>query len=149
MKKAFVALSVLFLSVAVVAQNGTQATAQKKAEDYVTFKELKHDFGKIKQNQPVTYDFTFVNSSSQPIVIEYASASCGCTTPTWPQGAVGKGKSDKITAGFNAQAPGPFNKSITVKVAGVATPLTLNIVGEVLSPEDYAKYKSSKSGKGK
>ena len=149
MKKAIVAVSVLFLSVAVFAQGGTQAKAQKKAEDYVTFKQLKHDFGKIKQNQPVTHDFAFVNSSAQPIVIEFASASCGCTTPTWPQGAVGKGKTDKITAGFNAQAPGPFNKTITVKVAGVDAPLTLNIVGEVLTPEDYAKYKSAKSGKGK
>ena len=138
-------LSAVLFTTVLFAQNATQ----KKAEDYVKFKELKHDFGKIKQSQPVTYDFAFVNSSEQPIVVEYASASCGCTTPTWPQGAVGKGKNDKITAGFNAAAPGPFNKTITVKLAGVDVPVVLNIVGEVLSAEDYVKYKSGKDGKGK
>jgi len=149
MKKAIVALSALFLSVAVFAQTGTQATPQKKAEDYIKFKEVKHDFGKIKQGTPVTTEFAFVNTADQAVVVEYASASCGCTTPTWPQGAVAKGKSDKITAGFNAAAPGPFTKTITVKLAGVDVPLQLTITGEVLNAEDYAKYKGAKDGKGR
>src|SRR5215213_4286279 len=136
MKKVIVALSVMFLSVAVFAQN---ATPQKKAEDYIKFKELTHDFGKIKQGTPVTFDFQFRNTSEQAVVIEFAQASCGCTTPTWPQGAVAVSKNDKITAGFNAAAPGPFNKTITVKVAGVEQPVLLTITGEVLTAEDYVK----------
>jgi hypothetical protein len=143
MKKAIMALSVLFLSVAVFAQDAQQ----KKAEDFVKFKEPTHNFGKIKQGTPVTYDFQFTNTSDQAIVIEYASASCGCTTPTWPQAAIGKNKTDKVTAGFNAAAPGPFNKTITVKLAGIDLPLQLTITGEVLSAEDYAKYESARKNK--
>ncbi len=153
MKKALVTLSILFVSVAMFAQATQTATpvSQKKAEDFVKFKEVTYNFGKIKQGTPVTHEFPFTNVSEQPVVIEFASASCGCTTPTWPQTAIGKSRNDKVTAGFNAAAPGPFNKTITVKLAGVEVPTQLTITGEVLSAEDYAKYevtkKNGKSGK--
>jgi Protein of unknown function (DUF1573) len=141
MKKVFTTLSILFVSVLAFSQNATQA---KKAEDFIKFKEITYNFGKIKQGVPVTHDFQFTNISEQPVVIEFAQASCGCTTPTWPQGAVAKNKVDKVSAGFNAATLGIFDKPITVKVAGVDQPLTLKITGEVLSAEDYAKYESTK-----
>lgn len=151
MKKALVTLSILFVSVAMFAQTAQTSApqTQKKAEDFVKFNELSYSFGKIKQGTPVTHDFAFSNISGQPVVIEYASASCGCTTPTWPQGAIAKGKSDKLTAGFNAAAPGPFNKTITVKLAGVDVPLQLTITGEVVTAEQHeaAKTNGGKSGK--
>jgi hypothetical protein len=81
-------------------------------------------------------------------VIESAVASCGCTTPVKPEGAVPKGKESKINAGFNAAVPGPFNKTITVKVAGVDLPVQLRITGEVLTADAYAKYEADKA-KGK
>jgi hypothetical protein len=121
--------------------------AQKKIEDVIKFKELTYDFGKIKQSVPAIHDFEFTNIGDAPIVIESALASCGCTTPTKPQGAIPKGKADRITAGFNAAALGPFNKTITVKVAGIDVPLQLKITGEVLTPDAFAKYEAEK-GKG-
>ena len=142
MKKAVVALSLLFVSVAMFAQN-TAPVQQKKAEDYVKFKEMTYNFGKIKQGVPVTHDFEFKNNSDQPVVVESATAVCGCTTPTHPMGAVGVNKTDKITAGFNAAAPGTFTKPITVKLAGVDVPVVLTITGEVLTAEDYAKYEAT------
>jgi hypothetical protein len=148
MKKAIVALSVLFLSAAVFAQTATQAV-QKKAEDYIKFKEVKFDFQKIKQGSPVSHDFLFTNTSDQAIVIETATASCGCTTPEFPKAAIAKGKSDKVTAGFNAGAVGPFNKTITVKLAGIDLPTVLTITGEVLTPDEFAKYEAAKKDKAK
>ena len=76
MKK--ILLSLLVLTIATV---GFSQTAEK----VIKFTETKHNFGKIKQGVPVTYDFNFTNLSTQPLVIENATASCGCTTPTWPQ----------------------------------------------------------------
>jgi hypothetical protein len=144
MKRFALALAALVFSAGVFAQS--QATV-KKAEDFVKFKETSHDFGKIKQGVPVTFDFTFVNVAGKPVIIESATASCGCTTPQWPQAPVAKGKADKITAGFNAAAAGIFGKSITVKIAGVDQPLEIKISGEVLTAEDYAKYEKEKSTK--
>ena len=143
MKKFMLVLSTVLFTTVLFAQNATQ----KKTEDFVKFKEITHDFGKIKQGVPVTYDFAFINVTDKPIVIESATASCGCTTPVKPEGAIAKGKVDKITAGFNAQAAGPFNKSIYVKVAGVDAPLEIKITGEVLTEIDFVKYEKEKSGK--
>jgi len=150
MKTIILALCAFTLSHAVSAQ-ATQAsqsaTTQKKADELVKFTEVKYNFGKIKQGVPVTHDFAFVNAGSQPVVIESATASCGCTTPTWPKTPVTKDQKDKISAGFNAASAGPFEKTITVKVAGYQMPLDLHISGEVLSAEDYAKYEASKPKK--
>ena len=146
MKRIVVALSAWMICAGVFAQAPSEATT-KKAENFAKFAQTKHDFGKIKQGVPVTYDFIFSNVADKPIVIETATPSCGCTTPVWPQAPVGKGKDDKITAGFNAQSPGPFNKTITVKIAGVDQPVTLVITGEVLNADDYAKYQKEKETK--
>jgi hypothetical protein len=145
MKKLFLFASAIVLSVGVFAQ-GAQ---QKKAEDVVKFKELTYDFGKIKQNAPVSHDFVFTNISDKPVIIESAIPGCGCTTPVKPEGAIPQGKEDKITAGFNAASQGPFNKNITIKVAGIDLPVVLHITGEVLTPEAYAKYEAAKNKTGK
>ena len=121
-----------------------QTEGKQKAEDLISFKEKKHDFGKIKQGVPVTYDFTFQNTSDKPVVIENAWASCGCTTPTKPEQPVAKGKSNVIKAGFNAAAAGEFDKTVYVKVQGIDIPLELRITGNVLNAEAYAKYESEK-----
>src|ERR1700744_356895 len=139
MKKLILLASAALLSVSLFAQD--QA---KKAEDVVKFKELTFDFGKIKQGSPVTHDFVFTNISNSPVIIESAVPSCGCTTPVKPEGAIQKGKDDIIKAGFNAANVGPFNKSITVKVAGIDLPVQLKITGEVLTADAYAKYQSAK-----
>ncbi|HVK46814.1 MAG TPA: DUF1573 domain-containing protein [Pseudobacter sp.] len=145
MKHLFLALSVFIVSATAFAQSPTV----QKAENAVKFKELVHDFGKIKQGVPVTYNFAFTNVANKPVVIEAATASCGCTTPVKPEAPIAKGKADKITAGFNAAALGPFNKTITIKVAGIDAPLDLRITGEVLSEVDYAKYQKEKGNKSK
>jgi Protein of unknown function (DUF1573) len=143
MKKLLLLAGSVILSATLFAQQA----AQKKADDVIKFKDMTHDFGKIKQGVPVTYDFAFTNVSDAPVLIESATPSCGCTTPVKPEGAIAKGKNDKITAGFNAAAAGPFNKSITVKVAGIDIPVQIKITGEVLTAEAYAQYQASKTTK--
>jgi hypothetical protein len=154
MKRLVFAFAALTLSAGVFAQTSTAtqtapaATATvKKADSFVKFKETTHDFGKIKQGVPVTFAFVFSNISDKPVVIESANASCGCTTPVKPEAPIAKGKDDKITAGFNAAAAGPFNKTIYVKVAGVDQPLELKITGEVLNADDFAKFEKDKGTK--
>lgn len=137
MKTLLLALSVMLVSTSVFSQ-------AVKAENLVDFKEKVYDFGKIKQGVPVTHDFTFTNVSTKPVVIESATASCGCTTPTWPQAPVAAGKADKVKAGFNAAAPGAFTKQITIKVAGAQQPTVLTIKGEVLGAEAYAQFEKNK-----
>src|ERR1700733_10390594 len=140
MKKLILFASAVMLSASLFAQDSV-----KKAENVVKFRELTYDFGKIKQGSPVTHDFVFTNASNSPVIIESAIPSCGCTTPVKPEGAIQQGKDDKISAGFNAANAGPFNKNITIKVAGIDLPLQLKITGEVLTADAYAKYEASKT----
>ena len=122
------------------------AQAAVKKEDPIKFKETSYNFGKIKQGTPVTHEFVFENVSDKPVIIESATASCGCTTPVKPEPPIAQGKSDKIVAGFNAAAAGVFNKSIFIKVAGAETPIELKISGEVLSADQFAKQQPVKKG---
>lgn len=145
MKKLFLFASAVVLSLGVFAQPAQQT----KAEDVVKFKELTYDFGKIKQGTPVRHDFAFTNVGNKPVIIESALAGCGCTTPVKPEGAIPQGKEDKITAEFNAAAQGPFNKNVTVKLAGIDMPVVLHITGEVLTADAYAKYEAAKGKSGK
>jgi len=149
MKKLFLSFAAAIIAASAFAQTpATTTTPVVKGEDLIKFKETVHDFGKIKQGVPVTYDFVFTNISSKTVVIESATASCGCTTPVKPEQPVAKGKSDKIKAGFNAASPSPFDKTIYVKVAGVALPMEIKIKGEVLTADAYAKYEAEKAKSG-
>ena len=83
----------------------------------IKFNKTTHDFGTIPQGIPVTYTFTFVNNNSVPITIDQASASCGCTTPKKPDGAIAPGATGTIEVGFNAAAVGVFDKTITLNTS--------------------------------
>lgn len=119
MKQLFFAFSILFC---------LAATAQND----IKFKDIKHSFGKIKQNKPVTYFFSFKNTGAKPLIVESAVAGCGCTTPEYPKTPIQKGKEGKIKVTYNAAASGPFKKDVTVKFANHAEPTVLVIDGEVI-----------------
>lgn len=109
------------------------ATVFARGKSPIEFKEVKHSFGKIKQNVPASYIFTFKNVSATPVVIESAVAGCGCTTPEYPKGVIAKGATDKIKVTYNAASMGSFTKQVTVKIAKVADPVVLTIDGEVVN----------------
>lgn len=119
---------------------GFSATAQQKADEVIKVKAEKFDFGKIKQNEPVTTYFEFTNTSDKPIVIETATASCGCTTPEYAKEPIAPKATTKIKVGYNAAAMGTFTKDITIKLAGIQDTKILKITGEVLNPADYDTY---------
>jgi len=119
---------------------GFSANAQQKADDIIKVKSEKFDFGKIKQNAPVTTYFEFTNTSDKPIVIESAVASCGCTTPEYAKEPIAPKATTKIKVGYNAAALGAFTKPVTVKLAGVTETKILTITGEVLDPAAYDTY---------
>lgn len=113
------------------------ALSQQKADDVIKMNTETHNFGKIKQNVPVTYFFEIRNTSNKPIVVENASASCGCTVPEKPSQPIMPGKSDKLKVVYNAATVGPINKDIYIKLAGIPDQKIVHITGEVLTPEAY------------
>jgi hypothetical protein len=99
----------------------------------IVFKEMTHSFGKVKQNVPVTYVFSFTNNSSKPAVIEFVNPDCGCTTPEYSKDPILKGKSSNIKVTYNAATPGTFKKNVNIKFASIELPIVITIDGEVVS----------------
>lgn len=119
--------------------------AQTSVVEALNFKELKHDFGQIQQNRPVTYNFSVVNTTNQPVKIDNVQASCGCTTPEWSRDVIQPGATATIKVGYNAAAEGSFSKTISVQYNGSQT-TTLLISGVVYkSPATSAPVNASLS----
>jgi hypothetical protein len=103
------------------------------AQEPVKFDVILQKLGKIAQNKPVTTEFSFTNTGTRPLVIEVATAECGCTTPDYPKNAFTKGQSGKIKVTYNAEAVGAFVKKVNVKFANIDEPLILEVQGEVVA----------------
>jgi len=137
MKKVLLIAGFSFFSVAMYAQQSTDATTvvstevKKAAEETLTLKEDVYDFGKIPQGKPVHHVFTVTNVGKTPLKLVNVQASCGCTTPEWDkENAIAAGEDGKITVGYNAASEGAFTKFITITYNETQTK-QITIKGEV------------------
>lgn len=74
-----------------------------------------HNFGTVNEDGKITCTFTFENTGNLPLEIYKATASCGCTTPTYSELPVAPGEKGTIEVSYNTDGrPGAFNKSVTV-----------------------------------
>ena len=131
------------LLLAVLVLSSTSLFAQKKADDIARLNTETYDFGKVKQNTPPTATITVTNIGTEPLIIEQATPSCGCTVSDYTKAPIAPGKTGTITATYNAAAVGPINKTLTVKFAGADDVKFVKLTGEVLTPEAYAAYIST------
>jgi hypothetical protein len=110
----------------------TATMAQKPAE--IKFDKTSHNFGTFSENEPkVSCSFTFTNVGEQPLVINQALASCGCTVPEYTKTPIQPGEKGEIKVTYNGTGkfPGHFKKSITVRTNGVVEMTRLYIEGEM------------------
>lgn len=117
------------------------AVAQKKVDAVAKFSSEVINLGKIAQNVATTATFTITNISNEPLIIEKVDAACGCTVPDYTKAPIMPGKSGTIKATYNAANLLGFEKTVTLKLAGVDETKTLTLKGEVLSTTDFAKLK--------
>jgi hypothetical protein len=96
-----------------------------------------HDFETFKEEVGLTsYSFEFVNTGSQPVIINQVRSSCGCTSPEWSKEPVAPGQKGHIKATFNPKnRPGPFNKTITITANTNPAVTILRIKGNVIARE--------------
>jgi hypothetical protein len=112
------------------------------AQTGVEFKVTSHQFGKVKKGVPVSFVFEYKNVSTKPVVIEFANADCGCTTPEYRQDALPKGQKGTIKVTYNAAIEGVFKKSVNVKFTNSNQPYILTLEGEVTTEANGVKAKS-------
>ena len=110
----------------------TTALAQKPAE--IKFDKLTHNFGTFSEKSPVvTYTFTYTNVGEQPLIINQAVASCGCTVPEYTKTPIKPGEKGEIKVTYNGAGkfPGHFKKSITIRTNRAVELTRLYIEGEM------------------
>ena len=99
-----------------------------------------HDFKVVKEGDIVKYDFVFVNEGKDPLVIQSAAGTCGCTIPEWPKEPILGGKKGKIGVSFNSrgQQTGVFTKDIYIQSNAVtkAERYKLQIKGLIVAAGD-------------
>jgi len=101
------------------------------APDVLTFDSLSYDFGgQPKSVETLTHEFRFTNTSSRPVRISYAVATCSCTKLSWTNGTVQPGESGFVKALYvRERNADTFEKFISVFVEGRSKPYVLRIAG--------------------
>ncbi len=106
--------------------------AQQPAQ--IKFDKTTHNFGTFSEKNPVvTCVFSFSNVGEQPLVINQAIASCGCTVPEYTKTPIQPGEKGEIKVTYNGEGkfPGHFKKSITVRTNGAVEMTRLYIEGDM------------------
>jgi hypothetical protein len=109
----------------------TSASLEENAP-IMTFDENIHDFGMLVDGEVVTYKFKFKNTGKGDLIISGASASCGCTVPSYPKEPLSPGAESAIDVQFNSSGKvGTFEKNVTITSNTIPTQIYLVIRGEV------------------
>lgn len=102
------------------------------------FEKKHHDFGNISlKGGKVTYEFSFTNEGSEPLIISKAKGSCGCTVPKVPKHPVLPGEEETVTVVFNPKGKsGKIRKSVTLThnsgVPGESATTQISIGGKIV-----------------
>jgi hypothetical protein len=96
-------------------ETATVAAADVKGTAAISFEQMVHNFGDIKQGEVVEYSFKFTNTGDKDLFITDAHSTCGCTVPEWPKEPIKPGKSSYMKVVFNsAGKEGYTEKEITI-----------------------------------
>lgn len=134
----FVSTSVAVLAQATVSHPPAKDSQEKKSGPVAVFDKTINDYGNIDQGIPKTAEFTLTNNGDEPLLISYAKASCGCTNLKYSNEPILPKKSTTISVTYNAAAPGPFIKTITIQTNASETRVVLQIKGIVVKKEEPA-----------
>ena len=121
---------------AVLAGMFSVANAEDKAD--IEFESYTHDFGTFPETEPEQKcTFTFKNTGTAPLIINQATASCGCTVPTYTKTPIAPGATGtiEVTYNGNGRMTGHFKKTITVRTNAITEVVRLYIEGEMTEAE--------------
>lgn len=74
-----------------------------------------HNFGTINQGEVVNFTYTFTNNGTEDLLVQSASASCGCTVPKKPNGPIAPGEQGEIVVRYDSKGKsGQVSPVITI-----------------------------------
>lgn len=108
------------------------------AGESVSWLETNHNFGAFDESMgPVSTEFRFVNTGTEPVSIVAARASCGCTAPKYSRQAIAPGDTSAVTVTYDpAGRPGRFSKYVAVDFSYEGSRTRLIIEGTVVGSSE-------------
>jgi hypothetical protein len=153
MKKIFVPMAIMLfttisgLHAQTPANNATpaQAPANPNGPSF-KFEEEEFSFGKITQGESVSHDFKFKNVGKEPLVIADATATCGCTKPSFAKDPIKPSGNGVIAVTFNSTGKmGAQDKAITITSNAKEGVKVVHLKGEVMPKPAEAPADPSKT----
>jgi len=91
-----------------------------------------YNFGTVNQGEVVNYTFKFTNNGTEDLLIQSASASCGCTVPKKPSGPIAPGEQGEIVVRYDSKGKSGQQSPVITIVANTNPRQTrLNLRGFV------------------
>lgn len=119
--------------------NPVTASGKKIKSDLpvMEFEQVKHDFGTVVQGEKVSYTFKFTNTGGSNLIISNASATCGCTVPTWSKKPVKPGDQGSVEVIFNSSGrTGSVTKTVNILANTQPNTVQLEITAEIYVPSN-------------
>ncbi|MGH1339838.1 MAG: DUF1573 domain-containing protein [Aureispira sp.] len=102
----------------------------------ISFTENSFDFGTLEEGDKVEHVFKFTNTSDNPLTINNARGSCGCTVPEWPRDPIAPGEEGEIKVKFDSKGKkGKQNKTVTITANTDPANTMLTINSDVIALE--------------
>ncbi|MDD3005615.1 DUF1573 domain-containing protein [Flavobacterium sp.] len=119
---------------AVQAPVATVTPAPTPKQSVIKWDKEIHDFGDIEKGKPVTYEFSFTNTTNETVLITNVKPACGCTAANYTKTPIKPGEKGMVAATFNAASPGGFQKTVTIltKEGAVDASKTVSFKGKVI-----------------
>ncbi|WP_223274512.1 DUF1573 domain-containing protein [Salibacter halophilus] len=96
------------------------------------FAQKAHDFGQIKQQTTNEKVFKFTNTGDNPLIIQSAKGSCGCTVPQYPKEPIAPGEEGEIKVVYKpGKQKGRQSKTVTIQANTNPPQTILNITANV------------------
>ncbi len=98
----------------------------------MAFKGMIHDFGTINQDTKNETVFNFTNTGKEPLIIESAQGSCGCTVPEYPKEPIAPGATGQIKVQYSpGKQKGQQTKTVTLMANTEPRETRLTITAQV------------------
>ena len=103
----------------------------------ITFEQELIDMGTYNQydDESSRCEFIFTNTGKEPLIIEKAKGSCGCTVPEWPKEPIAPGETAVIKINYDEKRVGPYTKTITITSNAKTSPKMVKVKGKVIANE--------------
>lgn len=98
----------------------------------MNFGQPNYDFGNVPQDSDHKHVFTFTNTGKEPLVIESAKGSCGCTVPKYPKEPIAPGATGEIEVVYKpGKQKDRQTKTVTITANTEPRNTTLTITANV------------------